>query len=288
MRKSLRAVLPPAVALPLALALAAALAASGATAQNISGLVIDEATESPVEGARVVLMDDDERPRGETFSDSEGQFWMEVPRTGTWWLAITSIGYEPVVSAPIEARVGDYIEVEVYLTVAAVPIEEPVVVTGRMEHLNSDIQGFYDRMEQSERAGVGKFLARRDIERMRPLEPSDLLRTMHGVRVVQGARGRGKALRMTGGTCTPAIFIDGTQINRINVGDSIDDYLTVHAIEGIEVYRGSQQVGRFNDGRGCGLVLVWTRRGHVEPGGSGGWTRLVIGTALLLGLFLLR
>jgi outer membrane cobalamin receptor len=129
---------------------------------------------------------------------------------------------------------------------------------------------------------------REDIERIRPIEATDLLRMTSGVRVVQGTFGRGRGLRMAGGTCIPALYIDGVQINRTNTDDSLDDFVAAQSIEGIEVYRGAQQVGRFFDQKGCGLVLVWTRRGAPDPEGGRGWLRLAAGVALLGLIFFLR
>ena len=271
----------------VALALVATSVAPAA-AQGIYGQVVDDASGAPLEGARVVLLDAEERTVEETFSDSEGYFRLDVPRRGSWVVAADLIGYGSVASAPIAAAPGERIEVAIHLTVEAVAVDETVVVTGRMTSMNADLQAFYNRMDRGERSGIGDFLGRDQIDRLRPLEPSDLMRSMTGVRVVRGSRGKGKGLRMGGGECVPAIFIDGTQINRSNINDSVDDFVAAQAIEGIEVYRGPQQVGRFHDFRGCGLVLVWTRRGVPDVEGDGGWMRLAVGAALILSIFLMK
>lgn len=92
-----------------------------------------------------------------------------------------------------------------------------------------------------------------------------------------------------GGGCVPAMYIDGVPINRSNRTDSLDDFVTVLNIEGIEVYRGpSTQIGHIYDPSGCGLVLVWTRGGHGggETDTPNRWLKLAV-TLATIGLVLL-
>lgn len=269
-------------------ALALAALAGPAAAQTISGSVQNDASGNPLEGVHVVLLDDQGHNFGETFTNEAGGFRLVLPRSGTWVIAADLIGYGSVQSEPIEIGPDERVTVEIRLAVEAIPVE-PVVVTGRVAHLNADIRAFYDRVERGELSGIGRFVTREDIERSVPSEPSDLLRTMPGVRVVRRATayGSGSSIRMSGG-CVPAIFVDGTQINRFRASDDLDDFVAAYAIEGIEVYRGAgQQVGRFHDDRGCGLILVWTRRGSVD-GSPFSWTRFLVGAALIAGILLLR
>lgn len=85
--------------------------------------------------------------------------------------------------------------------------------------------------------------------------------------------------------CVPAIYIDGSHINR-DRSLALDDYVASHTIEAVEVYRGGyHQVGRFNDPFGCGLILVWTRRGQHQEG-EFSWVKFALGLSLF-GAFLL-
>lgn len=264
------------------------LVSSAVAAQEISGRVLHEATNAPLVGAQVVLMGEDQQRHGETFSDEAGRFHLSVPRDGRWVIGAVLIGYESVESEPVEVATGEEVVVEIRMNVEAVPLE-PVVVTSRISHENADLQAFYRRMEQGEASGIGRFISRADVERSRASEPSGLLRTVPGVRVNRrpSSQGSRTIIRMASG-CVPAIYIDGTQINRLRFDDSLDDFLSASAIEGIEVYRGAgQQVGRFHDDRGCGLILVWTRRGTLQ-GKSPTWTRFIVGASLLVALFLLH
>lgn len=264
--------------------LAAALPGAASAQTVLTGTVIGNDTGEPIEGVHLMLVDAAGTTRNEMVTDDDGWFRFLVPEPGDWVVVGYMIGYQDLRSDPVEVEVLETVVVEVRMAVEAVPLE-PLVVTSRIGSINSDIKAFYDRMARGKRSGFGRFVSREEVDRMSPLEPTDLLRTMAGVRVVRGSAGRGKGLRMSG-NCIPAVFVDGTQINRFNPYDSVDDFLAAGAIEGIEVYRGAgAQVGRFFDPGGCGLILIWTRRG--APDGSPfSWTKLAIGTALLVALIL--
>lgn len=277
----------PSIPVVLVLALIGLAAPTTVAAQAILGTVIEESSGQSLEGVRVVLLDEAEELMGETYTDEAGHFQLEVPYGGSWRIRASLIGYGDVASEPLELEIMERVALEVRMTVEAVPIEEPVVVTSRMAPMNADLRSFYDRAERGGRSGFGTFITRDDVDRIRPLETTDLLRAAGGIRVVRGRPGRGRLLYMAGG-CVPAIYIDGAFINRWDTGDSLDDYVSPNSIEGIEVYRGLGQVGRFHDPRGCGLVLVWTRRGAPPTEGSRSWLRYAAGLSLLLGILLLR
>jgi hypothetical protein len=270
----------------LAALLLAVAAGSPADAQSIVGTVADAETGSVLEGVHLVLVDSEGEGVAEAFTDDRGAFYLDVPSAGLWGFSAELIGYGTVASEVMEVGVEERVEVAIRMGIEAVPVD-PIVVTSRIRSMNSEIQEFYDRMERGERSGMGQFITRDQIERRAGGEATDLFRTVGGVRIARGRPGRGRVIQMHGG-CVPAVFIDGTQINRFDSGDSLDDYVVVDAIEGVEVYRGAgQQVGRFHDPGGCGVVLVWTRRG-TDTGGEFSWARLAAGGALILGLLLLR
>lgn len=264
------------------------LVASAAAAQNLNGRVLNDATDRPLEGVRVTLMDEEGSPYAETFTDQEGWFSLPVPRPGSWVVRAELIGFAQVASDPVAATPDERVILEVRMAVEAVPVD-PVVVTGRINTLNAQIRGFYDRVERGRRSGLGRFVTRADVVARSPSEPSDLLRGMPGVRITRRARsvGSGSAIRMSS-DCVPAIYVDGSRINRFNgIADNLDDFVTASSIEGIEVYRGTGvQVGRFHDDGGCGLILVWTQRGSNE-GPPFTWSRFAVGAGILALLFLL-
>jgi hypothetical protein len=254
--------------------------ASPLAAQVLAGTVLEASTGRQLASARVTLLDAAAVPHGTELADSLGQFALDVPRAGSWILSVELLGYEPLVTDPIAIDAAEMIVVEITLDVDAIPLE-PLVVMTRRSMRTPDIQAFYDRRDRAGQAGFGNFVAREDIDRGGATRPTDLVRSMAGVRVVRGLPGRGAGIRMAGG-CVPAIFIDGMRINRMSIHDSLDDYVTTLDIEGIEVYRGPvSQLGALHDPSGCGLVAVWTRRGEAQPGTGFSWRKLLTVAGIL-------
>lgn len=256
-----------------------ALAAAPAAAQTITGLVREAGTQAPLLGVQVLLVDDQEGPRAQAFTDERGAFMIRAPAAGSYRISAFLIGYATVASEAMDIAPHEEVTLEIRMAVEAVPLE-PVVVRHR-NVMDSDLAGFYTRMERGRKSGFGHFISREDVERTSPLDATDLLRTAPGVRVVRGRGGYGAGLRMSGG-CVPAIFVDGSHVNRYPMhGVSLDEVVSAFSIEGVEVYRGAAaQIGRFHDPSGCGVILVWTRRGTYsdEPFS---WKKLLAGLAAI-------
>jgi hypothetical protein len=259
--------------------------AAGLVAQTVSGIVTEAQTGQPVEGAEITLIDANEEVQARTMTAADGRFAAAVPHPGRWFLRVERVGYAALTSDPLEIKPAEWLLLEVTLDARAVPLE-PIVVAARRSIYSPEVQRFYNRRDISHRSGLGYFVVRADIERTNPFRPTDLLRTAPGIRVVRGPAGRGQGLRMSSG-CIPAIYIDGMHINRMNIHDSLDDYVTVMDIEGVEVYRGpSSQLANLHDPSGCGLVLVWTRGGYHDPDSKFQW-RTILGALGILALFAL-
>lgn len=253
-----------------------------AAAQTVAGAVVDPETEEPLTGVHVRLLDDDGEAVDATFTGEDGRFRLAAPRAGPWRVAAELLGRATITSKPLDLETGDVISVELRMGVEAVRIEEPVVVTTKRSAADHE---FHRRRLRGERTGFGHFIHGEELERKLTGRPTDVLRTVAGVSLTS-ARGFGKIIRMRGG-CIPAVFIDGMQINHNNRGESLDSYVTVHDLEGVEVYRGMQSPPRYADLSGCGVVLVWTKRGG-DPDRPFSWTRFLVGVAMIVGLLLLR
>ncbi|MBW3552398.1 MAG: TonB-dependent receptor [Gemmatimonadetes bacterium] len=266
--------------------LATAALAVPLTAQTITGVVVEEGTGQPLAGSLLLLVDDRGEIRSETLTDDSGAFHIEVPGYGEYVIRGSLIGYATIQSAPLRVGSGDELIVEVRMAIEAVPLE-PLVVRSRGRGMGIQLDGFYERMDRGRQSGFGHFVSRQDVERTNPLRSTDLLRTIPGVRVVQGRSGYGAGVRMSGG-CVPAIYVDGSQVNRQPIGSSsLDDFVPAFAIEGIEVYRGAAaQVGSYHDPGGCGLILVWTRRGS-DSGEPWSWKKFFAGVGLFAAVLLL-
>lgn len=271
--------------------LALALGASATAAQSIVGRTVHDPTGQALEGVHITLLDDRGERHSETFTDATGTFGIPVPHPGSWRVRAELIGFAAVESEPVAVTEDERVRLEIRMAVEAVPLD-PVIVTSRTSNQRPTIRDFYDRVEQGRHSGLGQYVTREDVERQSPWRPSDLLRSISGVRVVTRTRGPGSfnEVRMSRG-CVPSIYVDGMQINRFGAGTApLDEYVTASAIEGVEIYRGAgRTVSRYHDDRGCGLILVWTRR-HADatearPLSLG---RLAAGAGVVIGLLLLR
>lgn len=269
----------------LVLAGAGSWLASPAAGQTVVGQAVDAETGTPLRGVHVRLLAGDEETVGATFSDEEGRFRLTAPRPGTWRITAELLGRATSTSAPLELETGETVTVEIRMGVDPVEIGEAVVVSAAPRRPDPDVHGFHQRRRRGERTGFGHFIHGEDLERSITARPTDILRRVAGVRLTSNT-GFGQIIRMRGG-CIPAIYIDGMQINHNSRGESLDSYVTVHDLDGIEVYRGMQAPAQYIDLAGCGVVLVWTKRGG-EADRPFSWTRFLVGIGLVLGLILLR
>lgn len=69
------------------------LSAAVAAAQTVTGIVLENATGGPVQGAFVRLLDSDGGQRAAAVSDSTGAFAFRAPRPGTYTIRVDQIGY---------------------------------------------------------------------------------------------------------------------------------------------------------------------------------------------------
>lgn len=256
------------------------------TAQVVVGVVLDASTDAPVAGAEVALRAVDADEFRSTLAGDDGAFAISVAGGGSYTVTVSRIGYRTFTSRPIGIAPGERLVLEVRIGVEVVALE-PIIVTERSRRYPPDVTAFYERMERNRRSGAGTFISRADVEDSFPARTSDLLRSIGGVQVVHRRGGRDAVVRMRGG-CIPAIYVDGAFLNRVDRGLSLDDYVAPSSIEGIEVYRGmGWSVEQMYDPRGCGLILVWTRRGERNEARPLRWKTLAIVLGAVLGLLLL-
>lgn len=123
--------------------------------------------------------------------------------------------------------------------------------------------------------GVGAFITRADIERRRPQHPSDLLRTVTGVKVVMGESGFDKATIMMGrntvlsrsgrtagptlgNDCKVSYYVDGSYVPS---GTFHMDDMSPLMLEAVEIYRGPSETPSALRQRdtACGVIVIWTR-----------------------------
>jgi hypothetical protein len=251
--------------LPTVLLFAAVLlgAASPMEAQvRLYGRIADEATGAAIAGAEVVLVDERGRPVGSRTVGDDGEFEFLVRRNGPYTLHASRFGYLDATSPRLWLGEHSIVRVELRLDANALLLAPLEVVARSPARGSAVLANYHARL----RAGVGNFLTREDIDRMRPARISDALATIPGVFLQSGGGiGASRVVTMSRamGGCPAQIFVDGFLINRRGAF-AVDEFVTPGAVEGVEVYRGMATVpAEFltPEGSRCGVVAIWTRRG---------------------------
>lgn len=219
-----------------------------ATAQIVTGRVLDASDNDPIEGVQIALIDNTDATRREVVSNSAGEFIILFNTPGTYLLRASRIGYATAETRPIPIGEGEVVEVELRLDVEAVEVEPLAVVVRRPEtQRERDLRRYHERIERYGERHVGptqiytrEALANWDAYSLEELFGSYLL------------------WRPYGSDCSPKVFLDGRPVYGPFLGDA--GLMSVSNIEGIELYAGSGAKGsRFWDPDGCGVVVVWTR-----------------------------
>lgn len=228
---------------------------------SIFGIVVDSGG-TPIPGARVRVSG---REASVITSDS-GTFELTGLAVGEHVLSVRRLGFRAetrriVLSA--DART------EVKWILATAPVHLPEVVTlGTFSDFELST-GFGERR----RRGTGVFIDRADIERRRPHNLTDLLRTVSGFSVHRtltrwGYQTTATLERVSSGSvgCPIDYYVNGHEYNPTSMG--IDSDVPATQIEAIEVYKPSQTPPQFVGMRSrCGAVVIWTRyRAHELDG----------------------
>lgn len=276
--------------LPIALMAALPALADQAGAQIIIGQIFEEGTRAPVAGAQVGLLDPQQRVLANTVSDSMGVFRLRPNEPGSYTIRVEHIAYAAYVSEPLELGAGETLELEIRVGRTVIPLQ-PLTVTARTSDYGR-LAGFYERRRTF---SFGRFLTRSDIESRSNSRTSDMLRTIPGVTITP-VRIRARAgperymVTMRGGSgrgCEPALYIDGVRVRQA-AETTIDDMLSIDALEGVEVYTSSAGAPpQFTESGTCGVILFWTRQG--EAGEKFSWKRLLAGVGILAAIiFVIR
>lgn len=278
------------VGMLLGLLLAGLTDAEAAGAQRIRGRLLDLLSDEPLEAGVLILRSADSLPVSTVFTDENGQWFLDFPGPGFFYIEATRFGYLPWVAGPFEVKAEDDLN-SVY-RLWPQPIQmDPIEVSVQATRLHLRTAGFYER----QRADFGFFLGPEEIEKRRAPRLTDLMRTLPGVNMVSLATGsvgrrfiqlRGSSLSQ-GGVCRPRIYVDGLLYAKgdshlldrvegeereldeieeiIDQGLSVDDIGPPSDIAGIEIYRSGNQVPVQFGGSSvqtlCGVIVIWTKRG---------------------------
>jgi hypothetical protein len=236
---------------------------------ELVGVVLDNATDQPVPGVRIEVIDDARRLLHSAETDERGFFRVTRMRPGPFMLRVNRMGYRAN-TTPLWSIAGNQVlQVEVRLDPDAIVLA-PLAVTSsrRMVRPSPVLEGFRARAS----VGIGHFITRADIEQRQPSRVTDLLAAVPGV-VLEAGGGRGShrtvyMARGPQGRCAAQVYVDGMLLNRRlmtgrDAGFVIDDAVNPASVEGIEVYRGTAGIPAefLTPEAQCGVVVIWTRRG---------------------------
>jgi len=230
-----------------------ALGTTSARAQHgtLRGTIVDSAG-APIRDADVGVA----ALRRLTRTDEKGGFELGRLPPGHVDLSVRRLGYEPHHSKVLVVA-GDQESLRITL-IAIAALLNPVNVTKGEIRQRENIEDFYRRMT----GGVGQYISREEIEKRWGGTPSDMLRTIPGVRLIRSESG-GYGVRFPNTSlgrfdCAPMIWIDGQKAPGMEI-----DGITLGDLEGIELYKGPSTTPlQFSQGQGsnnCGTIVVWSR-----------------------------
>ena len=178
-----------------------------------------------------------------TVSDPQGRFNLRDLEPGLSEIRFTRLGYAPR-TATLIVHPGR--SVDVSATMSTQPIElEAIKVTVRSSYLERN--GFYRRT----RSTWGSQFTRKNLDTIDPMFVSDLLWRVPGVRVRYGPNGAQAVGRRR---CVLPVYLDGIPMVNWDL-----DQLPPEWLEAAEIFHGLGTPIQY--GGGCGVVLIWTRRG---------------------------
>jgi hypothetical protein len=251
-----------------ALLLLPGLSSAPAVAQHVRGTARSAATEVPLEGVLVVLLDSAGSVVQHRRTDVLGRFSFGSGTAGAFSLRLSLAGYDDVQTATLRPSRDTTITVDM---IAQVFRARPLDVSATARSRRLDTLGFYDRREK----GFGSFITREQIESAMPILLTDVMRGIPGAKVVRaGAHDDSFDVIMPGATtmffrngrtpCYPSIMIDGVVARRGGQGEAGG---WVHLVppanvEAIEIYTRSaglppQVAGQTSP---CGSIVIWLRR----------------------------
>lgn len=210
----------------------------------VRGVVSHAGTSDPVETVPIAL-------NGEivAVTDHRGSFQIDSVPRGNNLIEARRIGYVPL-TADLEVQENTGV-LELVLTLDPLPFRlddvEVVVEGDKTIYALGRLRDFYRRR----RSTPGEFITREDIEKRNPMEVSDMLWTVPGLRITQAGFER----RITVRGCTPVIYLDGMPLR----GVELDAVVFPEHVQAIEVHRGAFMPVEFMTFGACAAIVIWTR-----------------------------
>ncbi|MDF1505782.1 carboxypeptidase regulatory-like domain-containing protein, partial [Roseisolibacter sp. H3M3-2] len=217
--------------------------------------VVTGADGKPRAGAQIVLADQGR----DTRSGGDGAFVLDSLAAGTFVVEARSVGRAPARRA-VDLRGRGVTTLSLALAERAATLDR-VLVAGERRRAPTLLDEFAARRL---RGAGGHFVGPAELERMVVTRTTDVLRTVPGVvlRTGFGALGSWRQeIRMRGG-CAPRVLVDGFFADT-SAYRQLDQLVPMSAVAAIEVYPSGLVPAQWGgtDVQGCGVVMLWTRRG---------------------------
>jgi hypothetical protein len=200
-------------------------------------------------------------PEG-AISNEGGVVTMADLPVGTQIIEFRAIGYRPL-RTRLTLSVRAVNRLDVTLDDRITELSPLTVSALRRPRITSEF-------EERKKSGRGVFFDEEFIAKRRSLGVNDLFYGVPGVKVslsgyssvVTIMRSGGMADNMVDG-CSPTYFVDGIRISTDDGMFSIDNIIRPQDILGMELYRSLAEAPPQyqQSGSGCGLILIWTKRG---------------------------
>lgn len=230
----------------------------------IRGTVHDALSGRAIGGVQLVVKNTDIRAT----TDTTGRFLLAGVWPGTTEVEARRILFR-LSTTTVTVTPGDTTDTEIELSLISgsmsVDPDAEAVALGRVETNATAVSSRMAAFDQRRaRGGGGSYITRADIERRHPNVLSEMLRSIAGLSITNGAFPGAKpsvqiersAQGISSGACEVQLYVDGHPYPR----GSVDDF-PPETVEGLEIYRGGAQLpSDFRTGNaGCGLIAIWTR-----------------------------
>ncbi len=244
----------------------ALLIAAPSEGQVLQGYVIDERSEAPISGAEVQLLDAAGDTVRQTRTDHVGAFAVGTRRNGIHRLRVSRLGYEPVVTEPLDLASDSVLHVVVRMAPDALPLEPLEVTARRASHLNrATYEGLYERWARSPAVGSNRVLLPTDRDFQGSWTVRDLLRNKNLV-----PNRPSTSLRADVG-CLIVVYWGAQQVRDPYWAEDLLDTPTGE-VEGVEIYNHLDSaplpfrpVLDTTEVMPCAAVVIWPERMGGRP-----------------------
>lgn len=232
----------------------------GTSAQtHVRGRVTVTTSAATITGVRVLFRDSASSRTFGVVSDSLGEFDISIPNDilpAKFFVRSDMIGFASVEDVAVNVKALDDLFVVVELDEEAIPVRPLKVLASRAP--SHYLDEFNRRARDVQHGSGGTIISRADLIRGGQQSVARVLGGTPGMRYIRDRTGDMESVLSTRGNCAPKVYLDGTPTVVSNVA-----MISAESLEGAEIYVGpSQGPAEYFDPKGCGVILLWSRRGE--------------------------